>query len=74
MKPMHIVAAFHSSMSANYHRIAADVAVAVDCPDYVQMVRHRTLHDVVELIQLGDWDHNDQVFFSSATEYLQKIN
>ena len=54
MKPMHIVAAFHSLMWANYHRIAADAAVVVDYLDCVRMARHKTLHNVVELLQLEE--------------------
>jgi hypothetical protein len=47
---MHIVVVFHGLMLVNYHQNDDDVDV-VDCQDYVQMVKHKMLHDAVELNQ-----------------------
>jgi hypothetical protein len=47
---MHIVVVFHGLMLVNYHQNDDDVDV-VDCQDYVQMVKHKMLHDVVGLNQ-----------------------
>jgi hypothetical protein len=69
---MHIVVVFHLLMLVNYHQIVVDnddddddVVVVVDYQDYVQMVKHKKLLDVVELKQQEDLDHNDQEFFSN---------
>ncbi len=67
---MHIVVVFHLLMLVNYHQIVVDivvvVAVVVDYQDYVPMVKHKKLLDVVELQQQEDLDHNDREFFSNV--------
>jgi hypothetical protein len=66
---MHIVVVFHLLMLVNYHQIVVDNddddVVVVDYQDYVQMVKHKKLLDVVELKQQEDLDHNDREFFSN---------
>ncbi len=63
---MHIVVVCHLLMLVNYHQIVVDiVVVVVDYRDYVLMVKHKKLLDVVVLKQQEDLDHNDQEFFSN---------
>jgi hypothetical protein len=64
---MHIVVVCHLLMLVNYHQIVVDivVVVVVDYRDYVLMVKHKKLLDVVVLKQQEDLDHNGQEFFSN---------
>jgi hypothetical protein len=64
---MHIVVVCHLLMLVNYHQIVVDivVVVVVDYRDYVLMVKHKKLLDVVVLKQQEDLDHNGREFFSN---------